>query len=182
MTLVAVNGPECCGILGGPMLPKYALNEHERRWLVETPAWRAHVRPFAHRLVDRYLDCGRLRVRLLTRLQSGEVVRKLTKKYPWTDSLARPLTTMYLTEEEHAAFAGLPGRDLVKVRHFVEHGDRVWGVDVFEGPLAGLVIAECECDSREAVEAITPPDWAGREITGEPRYACAALAANGLPG
>ena len=47
-------------------------------------------------------------------------------------------------------------------------------VDVFEGPLAGLVTAEIELVA-ETVEPPSPP-WLGAEVTGDLRYANSQLA------
>jgi adenylate cyclase len=55
-----------------------------------------------------------------------------------------------------------------KVRYRVRVGGHVWDLDVFAGENAGLVMAEVELDSED--EAFEMPDWAGREVTGDPRY------------
>jgi len=55
-----------------------------------------------------------------------------------------------------------------KVRYTLCVGRHTWEVDVFEGENAGLVIAEVELESEE--EAFDKPDWAGEEVTDEPRY------------
>jgi adenylate cyclase len=71
------------------------------------------------------------------------------------------------------------GRRLDKTRHDVPHGGLVWEVDVFEGPLAGLVIAEVELP--HPGHPLDLPSWAGREVTEDPRYANAALASAAAP-
>lgn len=162
-----------------PAVPKYARHEHERRWLVPATAlaeWRSLARPYAHKLSDRYLTCGRLRLRCLTRTDTGEVTYKMTKKYPWSDPLSRPLTTIYLTAEEYAALCVLPARQLAKTRYFVEDQNVMFSVDVFEGPLTGLTIAECECRDAMTLRRIAAPAWVGREITDDLAFTCAALA------
>ncbi len=64
---------------------------------------------------------------------------------------------------------GLCERPLIeKVRYTLCVGRHTWEVDVFEGENAGLVIAEVELESEE--EAFDKPDWAGEEVTDEPRY------------
>ncbi|MGK7869035.1 CYTH domain-containing protein [Falsiroseomonas sp. E2-1-a20] len=69
-----------------------------------------------------------------------------------------------------------PEPPLAKTRWPVPHGGYLWTVDVFEQParLAGLVLAEVELPHAGAAPAL--PDWLGREVTGDPRYANAALA------
>lgn len=61
-----------------------------------------------------------------------------------------------------------PGSGIAKTRHRLDHGGRTWEIDVFEGDNAGLVVAEVEIPSEDAVVAI--PDWAGDEVTADPRY------------
>jgi adenylate cyclase len=73
-------------------------------------------------------------------------------------------------------------RRVVKRRYEVPHGDLTIEVDVFEGPLAGIVVGEVEFDSEEASAAFDPPDWLGDEVTGDTRYANESLAIRGAPG
>ena len=60
------------------------------------------------------------------------------------------------------------GHILEKARHFVEHSDGMWEVDVYEGSLQGIVIAEIEL--RHENQTIESPDWMGKEVTRDPRY------------
>jgi adenylate cyclase len=62
-----------------------------------------------------------------------------------------------------------------KTRHLVDLDGATWEVDVFEGDNAGLVIAEIELAAADA--PVTVPDWAGLEVTADPRYYNANLAA-----
>ena len=55
-----------------------------------------------------------------------------------------------------------------KVRYFVPVAGRLWEVDVFEGENAGLVVAEVELNHPD--ESFDLPEWAGEEVTHDPRY------------
>ncbi len=55
-----------------------------------------------------------------------------------------------------------------KVRYIVPHAGHVWEVDVFGGENEGLVVAEIEL--AEEHEAFELPEWAGNEVSGDPRY------------
>jgi adenylate cyclase len=57
---------------------------------------------------------------------------------------------------------------LEKVRHYVPHAGLTWEIDVYEGLLQGVVIAEVELD--RADRELELPDWLGAEITGDLRY------------
>jgi adenylate cyclase len=49
-------------------------------------------------------------------------------------------------------------------------------LDVYGGPLEGLVVAEVEFDSEQASESFAPPPWFGREVTEDAGYKGKALA------
>ena len=60
------------------------------------------------------------------------------------------------------------GNVLDKVRHLVSHTGNTWEVDVYEGPLDGIVLAEIELT--DADQKLTLPDWIGAEVTVDPSY------------
>ena len=97
---------------------------------------------------------------------------------------------MVRTEEEFAIdarrFASLwpltDGRRVTKTRHVIPlHGDLDAELDVYGGAHDGLLVAEIEFPSVEASEAFDPPEWLGRDVTGDGRYANQALALAGGP-
>ena len=55
-------------------------------------------------------------------------------------------------------------------------------IDVFDGALAGLVVAEVEFPSADAAAAFAPPAWFGRDVSDEPGYKNQSLALHGMPG
>jgi CYTH domain-containing protein len=63
-----------------------------------------------------------------------------------------------------------------KTRYRVEHAGRTWEVDVFDGENEGLSVAEIELDDED--QAFERPDWAGDEVTDDPRYLNSNLARN----
>lgn len=71
------------------------------------------------------------------------------------------------------------GRVVRKKRHLVPHGDHVFEVDVFEGRLAGLVVAEVELEHEG--QAVDLPPWIGQEVTGDSRFGNYALAQAASP-
>ena len=71
------------------------------------------------------------------------------------------------------------GNVIEKTRHIVPLGPRKVEVDIFEGGLAGLAVAEIELESAD--EAIDLPPFLSREITGDPRYSNMRLALDGRP-
>lgn len=57
---------------------------------------------------------------------------------------------------------------LEKTRHHVKHHGHLWEVDVFSGDNEGLIVAEIELQSVD--ETFSKPDWAGAEVSDDPRY------------
>jgi hypothetical protein len=57
---------------------------------------------------------------------------------------------------------------LAKTRYYVPHNGFVWEVDVYEGILDGVVLADIEI-ANEDVE-VPLPNWIGNEVTGRPEY------------
>ena len=60
------------------------------------------------------------------------------------------------------------GRFIEKTRYTVENAGCTWVVDVHEGRLAGIVLAEIELKSED--QHFEMPHWAGREVTNNPRF------------
>ena len=140
--------------------PKYAHIERERRWLVD-PTTRPDFSdaPYA-RIEDHYIQGTRMRLRRMTDNVSGECALKLTKKYEANDPLARPIVTTYLSNEEFELIASLPAQFLRKRRYKVMFAENEFCIDVFEGPLSGLELAEIECPDGVALRKIARPSWA----------------------
>ena len=82
--------------------------------------------------------------------------------------------TRYLTEADPAS------QSIAKTRYAIPGPDgRTWEIDVFDGALAGLVVAEVELESAEALaEEATPPPCIRlvADVTDDGRYTNAALA------
>jgi len=150
--------------------PKYARLEHERRFRVDLALAPELAGLPYRRIEDRYLDGTRLRLRAMTDSGSGARELKLCKKYGGDDPVSTPIINIYLSEAEHAALAVLPARHITKRRYRLDHGGRAFGLDVFEGQLAGLALCEAEAESREAAIALTFPPWAVREVTQDPFF------------
>jgi adenylate cyclase len=89
------------------------------------------------------------------------------------------------TEITAAQFAALwpltRGKRLKKVRYEVPRGDLAIEVDVYRGKLKGLMTAEVEFPDEGASQAFRPPEWIGREVTGDDLYSNQNLARHGMP-
>jgi CYTH domain-containing protein len=155
------------GVEGGWVRPgKYSRVERERRFLLAGPPELSAVT--GRRVItDRYLLGTRLRLRR-AEFPDGRCELKLTQKI----AVARPgavqglITNTYLSPAEYGTLASLPAALLSKTRLSVPP----LGVDVFDGPLRGLVLAEAEFTADEEADSFTPPAACVAEVTDDPRF------------
>ena len=97
-----------------------------------------------------------------------------------------------ITREEHetaltsaqfdALWPGTGGRRIEKRRHVLAGEGVTYEVDVFEGSLRGLLLAEVEFHTLEDARRFEPPAWFGAEVTYDVGYSNASLAVHGVPG
>ena len=93
-----------------------------------------------------------------------------------TGLLAREEFEQELTEQAYdRLLAKAEGGRLSKTRRRVPCGAYTIEVDVFDPPLAPLVLAEVEFPTEEEALAFQPPAWFGREVTYDPAYTNASL-------
>lgn len=149
--------------------------EIERKFLVRSDAWREKTDK-GTKLIQFYVAEGPSRgarvriagdVALLTLKFGEDAHRRHEFEYdiPVADAIAmRPFAL---------------GTVIAKERFEVAEGGHRFEVDVFDGALAGLVVAELE--HPDAFTVTDFPDWIGLEVTDDPRYYNATLSRNGLP-
>lgn len=146
--------------------------EIERKFLVTGDGWRAAAIGPAVPIRQGYLVDGggtgmTVRVRRL-----GEDAF-LTLKSPGLLARAEFEYKIPLAEAEAMLGGHCVGPLIDKTRTRVRHDGLVWEVDVFAGPLAGLVMAEVELDAADQHVAL--PSWVGAEVTRDKRFQNAAL-------
>jgi CYTH domain-containing protein len=149
---------------------KYARIERERRFLLDRFPRQEALR--VRRITDRYIEGARLRLREQT-VDGGPPIFKLTQKVPAPAKGARQelITTIYLTKPEFRLLAQLPARVLRKVRYSLPP----FGIDVFEGALRGLCLAEAEFNSAAEARALTVPAFILHEVTADERFTGGSL-------
>lgn len=85
-------------------------------------------------------------------------------------------------EDADALWALTAGRRIEKVRRRVALTPGLDAeVDRYGGSLEGLCTVEVEFPDLESAGSFHPPDWFGRELTGERGWSNAALACAGVP-
>jgi CYTH domain-containing protein len=155
-----------------PAEQKYARIEWERRFLLDHFP-RDAVVTRVRRISDRYIEGTTLRLRQQSD-SHGPTVFKLTQKLGDKADGARQglITSMYLTNVEFSVLANLPAKGLTKTRHSVPP----FGIDMFDGVLTGLVLAEAEFNSPEEAAALELPPFIGHEVSEDPRFTGGYLA------
>ena len=116
-------------------MPRYAIAEIERRWLVNATAIADLALVPFRRYEDLYIDGSRLRLRRITE-PGGSKIFKLGKKYGKRSLLSEPMTTLYLDEAEYDRLRQLPGSAAWKRRYAIAGGS----LDVYERPNPGFMV------------------------------------------
>jgi CYTH domain-containing protein len=146
---------------------KYARVERERRFLLAGPPPASAVTA-SRRITDRYLPGTRLRLRRVDHSGNQACEFKFTQKVP----AGRPgfvqglITNTYLSATEYDLLASLPADVLSKTRLSVPP----LGIDLFDPPLHGLVLADVEFTTDEAARSFLPPALAIAEVTNDARF------------
>ncbi|MGW4913749.1 hypothetical protein [Streptomyces sp. NPDC004270] len=145
---------------------KYARVERERRFLLAEPPTPSTI-TVTRLITDRYLVGTRLRLRRAD-FSDGRCERKLTQKVPHSrpGGVQGLITNTYLSPTEYDLLASLPAAVLSKTRFSVPP----LGVDVFDGPLRGLVLAEAEFTTDEEAQSFVPPSECVAEVTDDARF------------
>jgi CYTH domain-containing protein len=154
---------------------KYARFELERKFLLDrAPEGAGDVRT----IYDRYIRGTRLRLRRAEHAD-GRLEYKLNQKTNPSppDYSVMTITTLYLSAAEYEALSVLPAHELRKCRYHLGP----YSIDVFEGVLAGLLLAEIELGSEDEMKALALPEFAVRDVSDDVHYTGGWLAANGLP-
>ncbi len=104
------------------------------------------------------------------------VIWKLGQKIrerPESPEIVR-LTNIYVAEREYNVLMTLEGAQLRKTRWHWEWGGRRFSVDVFDGTLEGLVLAEIELEPHDVL--LGPPEGALADVTDNNQFSGGALA------
>lgn len=75
--------------------------------------------------------------------------------------------------EAQEMLEGFIDKKIIKKRYTLEYSGKEWEVDVFEGKLSGLILAELEVESES--ESFEKPDWVTEDVSRNPNYYNAVL-------
>lgn len=102
-------------------------------------------------------------------------IRKKDDKYILTYKgsglMAREEIEANISEEGYKHLAEkIDGNLITKKRYFIPLDPYTIELDIFEGHMAGLIMAEVEFPSEEEANSFTPPAWFGDDVTNDRRY------------
>lgn len=139
--------------------------EIERKFLVKNDTWRPSVVQ-EERLRDGLIaSTGGLKIRV--RL-SGNRATIAVKSKQENGVRSEYEYEISLSDAKEMLDGHCDGRVLDKTRHHVPFAGLLWAIDVYEGPLAGIILAEVELE--HVGQDVAMPDWIGEEVTGRPEY------------
>jgi len=153
--------------------------EYERTYLAKyVPTDLGQCR--SKEIIDVYIPVTSERPKL--RLRKNGDNYEMTKKQPVTgkDSSEQEEQTIILTEEEFKALAKIEGKKVHKIRYVYPFNGGLAEIDVFQGPLKGLVLIDVEFPSREENDAFAMPDFCLSDVTQEKTFAGGMLCGKSL--
>lgn len=117
----------------------------------------------------RQLEQGYLCVGPVVRIRKDNDKYELT--YKSGGMMARQEYNLPLTADSYEHLkTKVDGRVIIKKRYMIPLAPYTIELDVFEGDLAPLIIAEVEFPSVEEANNFTAPDWFGEDVTYDGRY------------
>jgi len=138
--------------------------EIERKFTVVSDAWRSQVAR-SERLRDGLIarqDGTKVRVRI------GEVRATLAVKSKRIGRVRAEYEYEIPREDAEGMLVHYCDHVLEKTRFFVPYAGFTWEVDVYDGLLAGVILAEVETESFDV--HVPLPDWVGEEVSYETEF------------
>ena len=139
--------------------------EIERKFLLVGESWRSQVVGEPKRLSQGYL-CADAENSVRVRIAGDYATLTVKGSRNGISRLEMQYTIPVPDAERMLALCLRPLID--KTRHIVMHDGMKWEVDIFHSENEGLRVAEVELESED--QSISLPDWAGDEVSHDPRY------------
>lgn len=146
------------------------MDEIEYKYLVDAKKWEAINKPEGELIVQGFIHNSKecvVRIRIkgtkgfLT--IKGETIGITRKEFEYEIPL----------KDAEEIIANFTQKHIRKVRYEIPLGKHTWEVDVFEGPLNGLILAELEVSSEN--EKFEFPEWVTENVSHDPNYYNAVL-------
>ena len=146
------------------------MKEIEYKYLVDLAKWTALQKPEPELIVQGFI-CNSVEKTVRIRIKDNKGFLTIKGK---TDGITRtefeyeiPLTEAELILSEFTS------KQIRKLRYEILVGNHTWEIDVFEGHLSGLVLAELEVQSES--EKYILPEWITEDVSLDSQYYNAVL-------
>ena len=148
--------------------------EIERKYLIQQLPLHLDTYP-SHRIEQGYLS-----TQPVVRIRKQDDAYYLT--YKSKGLMVREEYNLPLTEASYYHLREkADGCLIMKKRYLIPYNETLTiELDVFEGHLAGLVLAEVEFDTEAEANAFIPPEWFGEDVTFSTKYHNSSLSQYGL--
>jgi CYTH domain-containing protein len=141
------------------------MEEIEHKYLVDHVAWKALSKPPPVKIVQGFISRSpESIVRIRIKGNKGFIAIK-GKSVGITRSEFEYEIPLQDAEDLLNEFTD---KQIRKQRYEIQFRDHIWEVDVFEGPLKGLILAEIEVKSEE--EKFDLPYWVSEDVSRNPDY------------
>lgn len=149
--------------------------EIERKYLIRHLPAQYDSYPF-HQIEQGYLCTGPV-----VRIRRQDDAYYLT--YKSGGMMVREEYNLPLTENAYLHLrTKADGHLITKKRYLIPYNDKLTiELDIFEGGLAPLILAEVEFETKEEADTFSPPDWFGEDVTFSKNYHNSVLSQHGLP-
>lgn len=156
--------------------------EIERKFLLKKNfAWDSRFQSLPHENITQGYFLGAsgktVRVRLVKPQDGSPAIGVLTLKTKISHRVRNEFE-YEIPARDATELLRLCQKGLSKIRYYYDFCGNIWTVDVFNGPLAGLKLAEIELDDPDA--DFKKPKFIGKEVTESSKYKNSALAAAGF--
>lgn len=137
--------------------------EIERKYLIDRLPTDLENYPFRH------LEQGYLCTAPVVRIRKDNDNYELT--YKSKGLMVREEHNLPLTEEAYKHLrTKIDGRLISKKRYLIPYQDYTIELDIFEGSLAPLILAEVEFPTETEANTFQPPEWFGEDVTFSVQY------------
>lgn len=136
------------------------MQEIERKFSVDHQKWDLVEKPTPHFIAQSYLSkTAECTVRIRIKDEKGFLTIKGKTKGISRSEFEYEIPLVDAKEMIHS----FSEKTLTKYRYNIPYGSHTWEVDVFQGKLEGLIIAEIELSSEDEVFEL--PDWIIEDVS-----------------
>jgi adenylate cyclase len=146
------------------------MEEIEYKYLVDKVKWNAVNKPKGELIVQGFLHNTKACV---VRIRIKGSKGFLTIKGETKGITRKEFEYEIPVNEAQEIVDSFISKSIRKIRYEIPFGTHTWEVDVFEGALDGLIIAELEVTSE--AEKFETPDWVTEDVSHDPSYYNAVL-------